>query len=388
MNLKTTNVFAWNWKAAQNGYRIIVNQGGSSSGKTYSILQCLFLNALDNPNTLTTVTASTFPALRKGALRDFSNICASEVFKPFVRKVDLSTNTYTLASGSTIEFAIFPTEQDAKNGKRQYLFINEADGFAFGVANNLIMRTSQRVYIDFNPTSFFWCHEKYKGRADTKWIYSTYRDNAYASSGVIGEIEQLKYTDIELYKVYGLGKFGKLVGVVFPNVSWIDESQMPQYPDKRVYCMDIGFSQSYTTLVDLRLFRDELYGHEMLYERGLNDKQIGLRLLDVGILPGDRVVIDSANGMLINYLNEEFNIYAVACQKRDVVAEINAMKRFKMNITSSSYNWKKEQMNYLYEKDKNNTILNRPIKAFDHLWDASRYGFLDIVNIKELPKFL
>jgi len=211
MNLKSTNVFAWNWKAAVEGFRIIVNQGGSSSGKTYSILQNLFLVAISDAGSLSTVTASTYPSLRKGALRDFSSICDSPIFKPFVKKIDLSTNTYTLTNGSVIEFAIFPTEQDAKNGKRKYLFINEADGFGYGVANNLIMRTSGRVYIDFNPTSFFWCHEKYKGRADTKWIYSTYRDNRFASEGVILEIERLRLTDPELYKVYGLGKFGKLV---------------------------------------------------------------------------------------------------------------------------------------------------------------------------------
>jgi phage terminase large subunit len=382
MSIVTSPVFYWNY---QSDKRITINQGGTSSGKTYAILQVLAIKAIRENKSLTTVTASSFPTLRKGALRDFIEIAQHEAIKPFIVNHDKSSNTFKFFGGAEIEFAIFPTAQDAKNGKRERLFINEADGIGYAVAQNLILRTSGQIFIDFNPTSFFWCHEKYKGRDDCKWIYSTYRDNPFVSDWVIEEIESLKIDDPELYKVYGLGKFGKMVGMVYPNVNWIDD--LPPIYDARVFCMDIGFSQSFTTLIDLRLYKDQLYGREMLYERGLNDKQIAETLVDLNIPRHERLIIDSANKMLIDYLVEEYGFNAISCAKRNVISEINSAKRFKINITDDSENWKKEQRNYLYQKDSDNNILNTPIKNYDHLWDAFRYGFLDLVDVNSLPTF-
>lgn len=49
---------------------IIINQGGSSSGKTYSILQVLFARWANEPNIVITVVGQDIPNLKAGALRD------------------------------------------------------------------------------------------------------------------------------------------------------------------------------------------------------------------------------------------------------------------------------------------------------------------------------
>jgi phage terminase large subunit len=382
INLEVTPVFHWNFEARA---RYVVNQGGSSSSKTYSILQVLALKAATTPGLVITVTAESLPSLRKGAIRDFDSIRATFPFSVWVSGVNKSTNTYTFESGSVIEFVSFANEESAKHGKRDYLFLNEANHVSLQVARQLIMRTRKTVYIDFNPTSDFWAHDNYLTNKEAIWFYSTYRDNPFAPDVIVQEIENLKTTSPEHYRVYGLGLRGALTGQVFPNVNWIEE--MPKYFEDWVYCMDVGFSNSYTTLAKVGIANGMMYGHEMLYQRGLNDREIA-DILKAEIVPGAKVVIDSANGMLIDYLKNEYGIWAVPCKKKNVVNELAAMKRYKWNITASSTNWRKEAKNYVYQRAKGGGLDNAPVKAFDHLWDAARYGFLEMVNVNELPQFI
>ena len=68
---ETTELFEANITAET---KIIINQGGTWSGKTYSILQALAYFALTDPNSLITIVGQDIPNLKAGALRDFQNI--------------------------------------------------------------------------------------------------------------------------------------------------------------------------------------------------------------------------------------------------------------------------------------------------------------------------
>ncbi len=49
---------------------IVINQGGTSSGKTYAIMQVLFCIACENAGLVITVVGQDIPNLKAGALRD------------------------------------------------------------------------------------------------------------------------------------------------------------------------------------------------------------------------------------------------------------------------------------------------------------------------------
>ena len=53
---------------------IVVNQGGTSSGKTFSILLVLFCKACESSGQVITVVGQDIPNLKAGALRDAKNI--------------------------------------------------------------------------------------------------------------------------------------------------------------------------------------------------------------------------------------------------------------------------------------------------------------------------
>lgn len=382
MQIEVSNVFTRNYRCDK---RILVNVGGTSSSKTYSLAQVLAKDALDDPGSISTVVAQSYPALRKGALRDFTNVVGHPLFRRHLIRHNQSNNTFVFDNGSVVEFSSFLDAQAAKHGKRSRLFLNEADSISYAVAQQLMMRTSKRVYIDFNPTQEFWVHEHYPKSSDVQWFHSTYRDNPFIDPAIIAEIESLKDKDPELYKVYGLGILGNLSGQVYPNVTWIDSLPAGL---SYIYAMDIGFSNSFTTLVKMGIWRDNLYMQELLYTRGMTDPQIGDYLRSLGIGRNHTVVIDSANGSLINLVSSDYGINAIPCKKKNVISEIAMMKRFNLHITKDSVNWRKEQKNYLYQKDRDNSILNTPIKAYDHLWDAARYGLLELIDGADLPQFL
>lgn len=54
--------------------QVVVNQGGTSSGKTYAIEQVLFCLACQTPKLVITIVAQDVPNLKAGALRDALNI--------------------------------------------------------------------------------------------------------------------------------------------------------------------------------------------------------------------------------------------------------------------------------------------------------------------------
>ena len=68
---KFTPIFEWNITSEK---RINVNQGGTSSTKTYSLMQVLGVKALQDPGCIITVVGQDIPNLKAGPYRDFNHI--------------------------------------------------------------------------------------------------------------------------------------------------------------------------------------------------------------------------------------------------------------------------------------------------------------------------
>ena len=155
-------LFQANYEATEE---IIVNQGGSSSGKTYSILQVLFAKWASEPNIVITVVGQDIPNLKAGALRDAMAIWQSSIeLQSVTVDYNKSERIFTSKFGSLIEFKSFKDSQDAKSGKRDYSFFNEANGIPFDIFTEVRLRTRKQTYIDYNPNAEFWVHEHLLGQ--------------------------------------------------------------------------------------------------------------------------------------------------------------------------------------------------------------------------------
>ena len=75
--------------------------------------------------------------------------------KSLVVNYNKSDRIFEFKSGSIIEFKSYMDSQSAKSGKRDYLFINEANGISMEIFNELHLRTRVRTFIDYNPNYEF-----------------------------------------------------------------------------------------------------------------------------------------------------------------------------------------------------------------------------------------
>lgn len=367
---------------------VIVNQGGSSSAKTYSILQVLFVKAIKYPRSIITIVGETIPNLKSGALRDAQTIVGSS---PQLQKLITSYNAtdrvYTMYNGSVLEFKSYETSQSAKSGKRDFLFVNEANGISYEIYNELNLRTKKQTFIDYNPNAEFWVHEKVIGKKGVEVFISDHRHNPYVPQKVRDKIEALKDVDVELWKVYARGKTGRIEGLVFRNWDICEDID-------RVRCklvalgMDWGFTNDPTALVAVWKDGDHLYVEELMYERGLTNQDIGARLKEMAIGRTHEIIADSAEPKSIEEVHRMgFNIHGANKGKDSIQNSIDILKRYKLHVLRGSANLIKELNSYKWKQDKNGNPLNEPVGFNDHLIAGLRYVALNKLKVANSGKY-
>jgi hypothetical protein len=140
---EATKLFLHNFNATAG---IVVNQGGSNSGKTFAIIQVLYCKACEAEGQVITVVGQDIPNLKSGALRDALKIYNdSDTLRRLVKSYNKSDRVFEFFNGSIIEFKSYSDAQDAKSGKRDYLFVNEADGIPWDIFVELQLRTRRQV---------------------------------------------------------------------------------------------------------------------------------------------------------------------------------------------------------------------------------------------------
>lgn len=365
----------------EDGWRTYVNQGGTSSGKTYVIMQVLFYYAISEPYSVITVVGQDFPNLKVGAYRDAQTIISkSEWLANFFRQ-NKGNHSFTGMNGSIIEFSSFQDAQDAKNGKRDYLFLNEANGISYEIYWQLAIRTRKKVYIDYNPSERFWVHDRVKGRDGVKMIISDHRDNAFLTAEEHERIEGIE--DPELWKVYARGKTGKLTGLIFPTYRIVDK--MPERAEVKIhgYGLDFGFTNDPTALIEISLAHGELWLNQILYATGMTNPMIAQAMKDEGITRRDYVVADSAEPKSIAEIGS-FGLWVVPAVKGadSITVGIDILHRYKMNVTRRSTGLIEELNSYKYKTDKDGKQTNTPVDKWNHAIDAVRYFALRKLNIQ------
>lgn len=355
--------------------KIIVLQGGTWSAKTYSTLQHLIKTASLNKNEITTIGGQDLPNLKVGPIRQSAEIIEGEfAFKGQVLKHNKTDNSYLFRSGSVIEFKSYANKQDAKSGKRHRLFLNEANGFSYDVAKQLMLRTIIQSIIDFNPDAEFWAHEHLKGNGKATWFYSDHRHNPFVPDDVREEIENLKLIDYELWKVYARGMTGRVEGLIYRNWQVVDSWPENKFIDV-AYGLDFGFNHP-MALIQVGWTESEIYLRELIYETGMTTSDLISRMkgIDFG---SKQIFADSARPDTIEELCQAgFNVLPA---NKSVKDGINALKAKAIKIYDSPGLYK-EIKKYRWKTDKNGKPIDEPVKIEDDGLDAGRYGYFSAIN--------
>jgi phage terminase large subunit len=366
---QTSVIFERNYNSVAE---VVVNQGGTSSGKTYSILQVLCLKAIEQPDQVISVVGQDVPNLKSGALRDMQAIVASSPdIQSWIKGYNASDRIFTFHNGSIIEFKSYQDSQDAKSGKRDYFFLNEANGISFEIYSELAMRTKKKVYIDYNPNARFWVHDKLIGKEGTELIISDHRHNPFLPEIIRKKIEALREDDEELWKVYARGVTGKIEGLIYRN--WGTIGTIPTEAQLIGMGLDFGFTNDPTACVMVYRYNGELIIDELLYHKGYTNQDIAQYFTQSGINKSVSIVADSAEPKSIEELRRMgWRIEGANKGKDSILNGIDILKRFRFSVTSRSSNLIKELNAYKW-KEKDGNATNVPIDSFNHGMDALRY---------------
>lgn len=358
--------------------RVRIIRGGSSAGKTIGIIAILIDYAIRNKGKEISIVAESIPHLRRGALKDFLNILKG-LNRYDDRKFNKSTLKYEFSNGSYIEF--FSTDQPDKlrGARRTDLFINECNNVSFDSYQQLAVRTSGYIWLDFNPANLFWVDKELIGQQDTNFITLTYRDNDSLPESIIKEIEKAKIKAktstywANWWKVYGLGQVGSLEGVCIPD--WKPIDQIPS--EARLLCagLDFGYSVDPSTIIRLYKWNDAYIFDEVLYRKGMLNRDLSYFIKTKEIR--ENIYADSAEPKSIQELrNYGHKIFPVTKGKDSIVYGINLINQNEIYITSSSKNLIRELQGYVWDKDKEGNNLQKPTGTHPDCIDAARYALM------------
>ena len=258
--------------------RVRIVKGGSSAGKTICILSILIDYALKNSGEVISVVAGTVPALRRGSYKDFIQILKG-LNRYKENQHNKSIMRYTFNNGSYIEF--FSTDDSSKlrGARRDVLFVNESNTISgFDAYQEMAIRTNKHIWLDYNPAALFWVDTQLVGQDDTDFITLTYRDNNALPQSIVDELlKARKKAETSTYwknwcRVYLDGLIGNIEGSCIPD--WKEIDTVPQEARLLGYGMDFGYSIDPTTLIALYKWNDAYVYDEVLYQKGMLNRDI------------------------------------------------------------------------------------------------------------------
>jgi phage terminase large subunit len=360
--------------------KIIIEQGGTRSGKTYNILLWLiYYYCPNNRNKTITICRKTFPALRATVMRDFLDILrGSDMYRE--EDHNKSNSEYHLY-GNLIEFISLDQPQKVRGRKRDLLYANEVNELTWEDWQQLLFRTEGRIIGDFNPSDeYHWLYDKVISREDCDFFKTTYKDNPFLSLELIKEIERLRETDEQYWQIYGLGERAISRATIY---SYTEIEKVPENASFLSYGMDYGFTNDPTALVAIFKHEHNLYFKEMLYRTGMTTQDINQFLRSKQI--DGPIYADTAEPRL----NEELKRmgWNIRKSEKDIRAGIDMLKRHKLHVTKDSANLIMEFRNYKWKEDKSGIITNAPVDEHNHLLDSCRYGTYSILSKPNLGKY-
>ena len=373
MNIKTTKVFDELIEAWHGDKRRCLLEGGTSSSKTYSMLQFLIWLAQETPKPLLiSLVSESLPHLKRGMIRDFFNILGESTDNnPYWSKTEF---TYKRPDWKG-EFEFFGADDASKvrGPRRQILGINEGNNIPWETARGLDIRTSMFTIVDWNPVSEFWAHEFWKGEPENAYSHSTYLDaRAVLPVQTITDIESYRDKDPNWWNVYGLGLIGKIEGLVYPNFEQVDELPMGVV----FYGLDYGFSADPTVMVKNVLLGDKLYSQQMFYDySGLTNGQIAQKLSLLGV-KNEPIYPDPDEPKSAEEIRQKgFNVLEAVKGKGSVEFGTQKVNNCYQHWTKDSLECIKEQRNFRFIKDKlTGEFTDRTTHQWSHGMAARRYA--------------
>lgn len=385
-------------EAFMTDFRYVVLEGSTRSSKTWSIAQGVLLRCVNEPG----ITVTCFRKEEKNHTTTTMKTVAEVIstFKSAGLKVRYTFNkqekTYTFDNGSILRFVGTLDPGKLHGAEQDYAWLNEVMEIGYDAYKQISQRTRRQIIFDFNPSlNNHWLFSKILTQTDrVMYRHSTFEDNPFLTDAQRADIYQYDPNDpvnIESgtadqwhWDVYGLGKRGRVEGVIYQN--WELTESMP--PDDACMKfgggMDFGFTNDPSTLIECKLHNDRLYLRERMYEKGLlitknqtdpSIPSIQMRLEQMNWGKDLKIYADSAQpGSIQDLRVSGYNMQGAVKGKDSIIHGINIVKSFKLMIDINSVNLQSELEQYKWKKGPDGMfIMGKPIDDYNHLLDPLRY---------------
>ena len=240
-------------------------------------------------------------------------------------------------------------------------------------------RLFYQITLSFNPVS---ANHWIKGRFfdfknDMTFIsHSTYLDNRFIDEAYHQRMMLRKEIDPEGYKVYGLGEWGELGGLIFTNWQVKDFDNYNSFLfDRMAIGQDFGFNHA-NAILTLGIKDGDIYVCNEIYMHEKTKAEIIEEAEKRGLSKRLFMWCDSAEpGSIQQWKHAGYRAKPVSKEPDSVKAQIGWLKTRRIYIHPSCTNIVKELQQWKWMVDKKTgEYLDEPVAIFDDAIAALRYG--------------
>ncbi len=234
----------------------------------------------------------------------------------------------------------------------------------------------------FNPVSkthwikhdFFDIHSP-----DVLTHHSTYLDNQFIDAAYHRRMMRRKELDPEGYRIYGLGEWGEIGGLILTNYIIEEFDRAPERFDNMVNAQDFGFNHA-NCIGEIGFKDGELYVCREIYEYEKDTEELIRLANEKGIRKKIPMYCDSAEPDRIQMWKKAgYKARAVKKEPGSVHAQIDCLKQRKIHIHPSCVNTIKEIQQWKWKKDERlNIYLDESVSVFDDAMAMLRYSVEEI----------
>lgn len=392
--------------AYQSGYKIILLEGASRSGKSWDAAAFILFYLYQKNRKAINICRDYRSILVKTTYQTLKKVWIH--YEPLVQQFNKTATPIQYKQNQVNFIGINDNIMAAHGLESDLLWVNEGNSIERESINQLIQRTNDFVIIDYNPSSEQHYLYDFENRDDTVLHKTTIFDNPYAPKAAKDQIlsyahpkvndfdialkagytkshwflfknrnVELGTADQYLWEVYGLGLRAAGTDLVFNANRIKTYEDEPERYNYKHYGGDFGFANNPAAYCQVIVDGHNVYIRELIYETGLTNEMLAQKIINLNA-NDELSVWDSAEPKSIVELRTK-GINATKVLDKDVTFGIKRLQKYNIFIHKDSKNALREFKGYTWKKDKQGRYVTNskservPTKKDDHLIDAVRY---------------
>ena len=235
-----------------------------------------------------------------------------------------------------------------------------------------------QIRLTFNPVNkSHWIKKQFFDYtdADTLTHHSTYLMNRFIDDAYKRRMERRKQVDPDGYRIYGLGEWGEIGGLILSNYVIEEFDTSPGRFDYMVNAQDFGFNHA-NCIGEVGFKDGELFLCKELYEFEKDTAELIQLAAKKGFNKQLTMWCDSAEPDRIKMWRKEgYKAMPVKKEPNSVKAQIDHLKQHRIHIHPSCVNTIKEIQQWKWRKDeKTGEYFDEPVPFQDDAMAMLRYS--------------